>query len=172
MGPIGKQFKSVTRDLRSRRRMVLVMVQSLSHVQLFATHRLQPTRLLCPWDSPGKNTGVGCLLQGGGQRQQNSSSKKCFHCYCFWENAFSIQLLSSSAFKFVFPFLTNKKGLLQKSINYVRSSLYKPSLQFGGWWAGHCVGSCSTADVLDRSMTWDPSREGRMHLALQWSGGP
>ena len=25
-----------------------------------------PTRLLCPWDSPGKNTGVGChsLLQG------------------------------------------------------------------------------------------------------------
>ena len=27
---------------------------------------LQPTRLLCPWDAPGKNTGVGChsLLQG------------------------------------------------------------------------------------------------------------
>ena len=27
---------------------------------------LEPTRLLCPWDSPGKNTGVGCqaLLQG------------------------------------------------------------------------------------------------------------
>ena len=26
----------------------------------------QPARLLCPWDSPGKNTGVGChvLLQG------------------------------------------------------------------------------------------------------------
>ena len=24
-------------------------------------HGLQPTRLLCPWDSPGKNTGVGCI---------------------------------------------------------------------------------------------------------------
>ena len=23
-------------------------------------HRWQPTRLPCPWDSPGKNTGVGC----------------------------------------------------------------------------------------------------------------
>ena len=23
-------------------------------------HRQQPTRLHCPWDSPGKNTGVGC----------------------------------------------------------------------------------------------------------------
>ena len=29
-------------------------------------HGLWPTRLLCPWDSPGKSTGVGChyLLQG------------------------------------------------------------------------------------------------------------
>ena len=28
-------------------------------------HRRQPTRLLCPWDSPGKNTGMTChfLLQ-------------------------------------------------------------------------------------------------------------
>ena len=28
-------------------------------------HGLQPARLLCPWDSPGKSTGVGChpLLQ-------------------------------------------------------------------------------------------------------------
>ena len=23
-------------------------------------HGLQPTRFLCPWDFPGKNTGVGC----------------------------------------------------------------------------------------------------------------
>ena len=29
------------------------------------SHRRKPTRLPCPWDSPGKNTGVGChfLLQ-------------------------------------------------------------------------------------------------------------
>ena len=29
-------------------------------------HGLYPARLLCPWDSPGKNTRVGChlLLQG------------------------------------------------------------------------------------------------------------
>ena len=32
----------------------------------FQPHGQYPTRLLCPWDSPGKNTGVGCrfLLQG------------------------------------------------------------------------------------------------------------
>ena len=32
-----------------------VKVKSLSRVQPSATHGLQPTRLLCPWDFPGKN---------------------------------------------------------------------------------------------------------------------
>ena len=37
------------------------VVQLLSCVQLCdPIHRLQPARLLCPWDFPGKNTGVGC----------------------------------------------------------------------------------------------------------------
>ena len=43
-----------------------VKVKSLSHVRLFATHGLKPTRLLHPWNFLGKSTGVGChfLLQG------------------------------------------------------------------------------------------------------------
>ena len=42
------------------------MLSRFRCVQLFVPHRLYPTRLFCPWDSPGKNTGVGChaLLQG------------------------------------------------------------------------------------------------------------
>ena len=45
---------------------VVVLLQSLSCVQLLWHSGLQPSRLLCPWDFPGKNTGVGChfLLQG------------------------------------------------------------------------------------------------------------
>ena len=45
-------------------------------------HGLQPTRLLCPWNFPGKNTGVGChfLLQGifptRGQTQDSCISCK------------------------------------------------------------------------------------------------
>ena len=43
--------------------------QGVSHFAVsnsFRPHRLQPTRLFFPWDSPGKNTEVGChfLLQG------------------------------------------------------------------------------------------------------------
>ena len=39
---------------------------SLCCVQLVVTHGLQPASIFCPWDSPGKNTGMGChfLLQG------------------------------------------------------------------------------------------------------------
>ena len=42
---------------------------SLSHSAVsdsLQSCRVQPTRLLCPWNSPGKTTGVGsnCLLQG------------------------------------------------------------------------------------------------------------
>ena len=43
-------------------------------------HGLQPTRLLGPWDSPGKNTGVGCysLLQGIFLTQ--GSNPSLLHC--------------------------------------------------------------------------------------------
>ena len=40
-------------------------VKSLSRVRLFVTPWMQPTRLLSPWNFPGKSTAVGChfLLQ-------------------------------------------------------------------------------------------------------------
>ena len=43
-------------------------------------HGLQPTRLPHPWDSPGKNTGVGChfLLQGIFPTQESNPS--LLHC--------------------------------------------------------------------------------------------
>ena len=40
--------------------MLLLLLSRFSRVRLCSTHRRQPTRLPRPWDSPGKNTGVGC----------------------------------------------------------------------------------------------------------------
>ena len=42
-------------------------------------HRRQPTRLPCPWDSPGKNTGVGChfLLQCMKVESESEVSESC-----------------------------------------------------------------------------------------------
>ena len=42
-------------------------------------HRLQPTRLPHPWDSPGKNTGVGCqfLLQCMKVKRESELAESC-----------------------------------------------------------------------------------------------
>ena len=42
-------------------------------------HRQQPTRLPCPWDSPGKNTGVDChfLLQCMKVKSESEVDQSC-----------------------------------------------------------------------------------------------
>ena len=42
-------------------------------------HRREPTRLPCPWDSPGKNTAVGChfLLQCMKVKSQSEVTQSC-----------------------------------------------------------------------------------------------
>ena len=42
-------------------------------------HRRQPTRLPCPWDSPGKNTAVGChfLLQCMKVKSESEVAQSC-----------------------------------------------------------------------------------------------
>ena len=42
-------------------------------------HRWQPTRLPRPWDSPGKNTGVGChfLLQCMKVKSESEVAQSC-----------------------------------------------------------------------------------------------
>ena len=51
-------------------------LQSCPTVQL---HRRQPTRLPRPWDSPGKNTGVGChfLLQCMKVKSESEVAQSC-----------------------------------------------------------------------------------------------
>ena len=48
-----------------QRLLLLLLLSRFSHVYSVRPHRQQPTRLLHPWDFPGKNIGVGChcLLQ-------------------------------------------------------------------------------------------------------------
>ena len=64
----------------------LAMISHPGVSDCLQAHGLQPARLLCPWDSPGKNTRVGChaLLQGIFPTQGASSG--LLHCrqilYC------------------------------------------------------------------------------------------
>ena len=56
-------------------------VSHFSHVQLFVAPRTI-ARLLCPWNSPGKNTGVGrhSFLQGLFPIQRSNQGL----LYCWW----------------------------------------------------------------------------------------
>ena len=53
--------------------------KSLQSCPTLRPHRRQPTRLPCPWDSPGKNTGVGCpfLLQSMKVKRESEVAQSC-----------------------------------------------------------------------------------------------
>ena len=51
----------------------------LSHIRLFATP-CKPTRLLCPWNFPGKSTGVGCHFLVQGIFPTQGSNPGLLHC--------------------------------------------------------------------------------------------
>ena len=57
----------------------LLLLSRFSHVRLWRPHRRQPTRLPRPWDSPGKNTGVGChfLLHRMKVKSESEVAQSC-----------------------------------------------------------------------------------------------
>ena len=59
--------------------LLLLLLSHFSHVDPVWPQRWQPTRLLHPWDSPGKNTGVGChfLLQCMKVKSQREAAQAC-----------------------------------------------------------------------------------------------
>ena len=59
--------------------LLLLLLSRFSRVQLMQPHRRQPTRLPRPWDSPGKNTGVGChfLLQCMKVKSEREVAQSC-----------------------------------------------------------------------------------------------
>ena len=73
------------KDILQRRNMkkpyqlrLLLLLSRFSHDSV-RPHRRQPTRLPCPWDSPGKNTGVGCrfLLQCMKVKSESEVAQSC-----------------------------------------------------------------------------------------------
>ena len=74
---------------------MLLLLSHFSRVWFCATHRQQPTRLRRPWDSPGKDTGVGChfLLQrweGGVKQIGKCLCLRKFSCIWFFVTLWTI----------------------------------------------------------------------------------
>ena len=66
-----------SRDYREL--LLLLLLSHFSRVRLCVTHRRQPTRLPRPWDSPGKNTAVGChfLFQCMKVKSESEVAQSC-----------------------------------------------------------------------------------------------
>ena len=75
-------------------------------------HGLQPIRLFCPWDFPGKDTGVGFLLQGIFPTQ--GSNPGLLHCrqILYW--------LSYKGRPILIPKTSIKKKQIQANISKLR----------------------------------------------------
>ena len=70
---------------------------------------LEPTRLLCSWDSPGKNTGVGChfLLQGKSSQSRDLTHISC--CLLPWQvDSLLLSHLGINSHLYTFPFPPGK----------------------------------------------------------------
>ena len=102
-------------------------------------HRQQPTRLPCPWDSPGKNTGVGChfLLQVMKVKSESEGAQSCPTLH----DPMDCSLPGSSAHG-IFEARVLEWVAIAFSPNNVRSLLFSlsPSLglftYFSGGWTG------------------------------------
>ena len=59
--------------------MLLLLLSRFGRVRFCRPQRRQPTRLPRPWDSPGKNTGVGChfLLQYMKVKSESEVAELC-----------------------------------------------------------------------------------------------
>ena len=78
-------------DLSSSTTLLACMLSRFSHVQLFLTLWIVAHRLLCPWDSPGKNTAVGCHTSSRGS-SPSQGSNLCLLDLLHWE-AVSLPLI-------------------------------------------------------------------------------
>ena len=58
---------------------MLLLLSRFSRIRLCATPETAPTRLPCPWGSPGKSTGVGChfFLQCMKVKSESEVAQSC-----------------------------------------------------------------------------------------------
>ena len=73
-------------------------------------HGLQPARLLCPWDFPGMNTGVGCHVFFGGLFLTQGSNLSLLHLLPWQANSLPLSHQISSIHH-----VTKSKGCLSYS---------------------------------------------------------
>ena len=107
------------------------LMHACVHVKLCLTlcnsYGLEPIRLLCPWDSPGKNTGVGCCFLLPGILPTQGSNPHLL-CLLHWQA----------------DSLPGKPNVLQpKTLCAATKTWCSPKYIFLSWSSGNCFLLCA-----------------------------
>ena len=108
--------------------LLLLLLNRFSRADSVQPHRGQATRLLCPWDSPGKNTGVGCHFLLYTYKPLNV---KCMHACSSLSHVQLCNPMDCS------PPSSSVYGILQARILVVVESLSHVQLFATPWTAAH-----------------------------------
>ena len=141
-------------------------------------HGLQPTRLLCPWDFPGKNTGVGChfLLQCMKVKSESEVTQSCLtlcnpmDCSLPGSSAHgifqarvlewvAIAFSASGPYKMLFDLIHVSQGFPHRLVDK------EPTCNAGVAAAAKSLQSC---DPIDRSSPGSPVPEILQARTLEW----
>ena len=125
-------------------------------------HRRQPTRLPRPWDSPGKNTGVGChfLLQRMKVKSESEVTQSCLtlrdpmDCSLPGSSA-AFSKSSLNIWKFTFHVLL-KPGL--ENLEHYFTSVWDENLSFLTCLIGEGNGTPLQYSCLENPWTGEPCR--------------
>ena len=72
--------KAVSHFLSPRTLFCWIYISMVVMIRLLWPHGMSPARLLCPWDFPGKNSGVGCHFLFQGIFLTQGSNLPLLHC--------------------------------------------------------------------------------------------
>ena len=98
-------------------------------------HGLWPSRRLCPWDFPGKSTGVGChcLLWLNVLRWPKCEVHPKKRGYMYMFSCFTL-LYSRNWHTIVKQLYSNKNKLTNKNFKKIRRQRLKRQGRIGSWW--------------------------------------
>ena len=143
-------------------------------------HRRQPTRLPRPWDSPGKNTGVGChcllrlhIIASSIFSFMSGKSPTAFHIFQYLSSALFLMVHRILLWVCIAPFTSLTSCLLLGLCtifiithnDMVINSLFPPGWTPSRWCAGNDV---SVLKFQKNSCCKRLSQKGSDHLQWMW----
>ena len=139
-------------------------------------HRLQPARLLCPWDFRGKNTGVGCHFLFQGIFPTQGLNPRLLHLL-HWQEDFLFFTTAPPDYSLIFTLFRWESSRLSSFCRIKKSDMGKfkesSELHSGRWaWIPQFSGAQPghTPEELEKVLSSE-STLSQLRMTVHWGGG-